>query len=211
MRLEREDGLPRIVVRRFADGEEHEIAFDEEAYSLGISAGYEYDTPTLALHLFVDDDAGPGVRLRHGRAQARCCARRRRSRAATIPRSTSRAASWRRPRTARRCRSRCSTARTRKLDGSAPLLLYGYGAYGMTIPAGFSHQRAQPGRSRLRLCHRPCARRQGQGLSLVQGRQARQEDEHLHRLHRRRRISRRSNGSPRAAASSPMAAAPAAC
>ena len=25
-----------------------------------------------------------------------------------------------------------------KLDGSAPLLLYGYGAYGMTIPAGFS-------------------------------------------------------------------------
>ena len=24
------------------------------------------------------------------------------------------------------------------LDGTAPLLLYGYGAYGMTIPAGFS-------------------------------------------------------------------------
>ena len=38
VRLEREDGLPRIVVRRFADGEEHEIAFDEEAYSLGLSA-----------------------------------------------------------------------------------------------------------------------------------------------------------------------------
>ena len=48
VRLEREDGLPRIVVRRFADGEEHEIAFDEEAYSLGLSAGYEYDTPTFA-------------------------------------------------------------------------------------------------------------------------------------------------------------------
>ena len=44
MRLEREDGLPRIVVRRFADGEEHAIAFAEEAYSLGISDGYEYDT-----------------------------------------------------------------------------------------------------------------------------------------------------------------------
>ena len=37
VRLEREDGLPRIVVRRFADGAEHAIAFDEEAYSLGIS------------------------------------------------------------------------------------------------------------------------------------------------------------------------------
>ena len=28
-----------------------------------------------------------------------------------------------------------------KLDGSAPLLLYGYGAYGITIPAGFSGNR----------------------------------------------------------------------
>ena len=42
MRLEREDGLPRIVIRRFADGAEHAIAFDEEAYALGISPGYEY-------------------------------------------------------------------------------------------------------------------------------------------------------------------------
>ena len=47
MRLEREDGLPRIVIRRFADGAEHAIAFAEEAYALGISAGYEYDTDTL--------------------------------------------------------------------------------------------------------------------------------------------------------------------
>ena len=47
VRLEREDGLPRIVVRRFADGAEHAIAFDEEAYSLGMSAGYEFDTTTL--------------------------------------------------------------------------------------------------------------------------------------------------------------------
>ena len=36
-RLEREDGLPRIVVRRIADGAEHPIAFAEEAYSLGIA------------------------------------------------------------------------------------------------------------------------------------------------------------------------------
>jgi oligopeptidase B len=31
--------------------------------------------------------------------------------------------------------------RTTKLDGSAPLLLYGYGAYGITIPAAFSATR----------------------------------------------------------------------
>jgi oligopeptidase B len=35
IRLEREDGLPRIIVRHLASGEEHVIAFGEEAYSLG--------------------------------------------------------------------------------------------------------------------------------------------------------------------------------
>jgi oligopeptidase B len=48
VRLEREDGLPRIVVRRFDNGEEHAIAFAEEAYSLGISAGYEIRHDHLA-------------------------------------------------------------------------------------------------------------------------------------------------------------------
>ncbi len=47
MRLEREDGLPRIVVRQMATGAEHAIAFDEEAYSLGLSHGYEFDTTTI--------------------------------------------------------------------------------------------------------------------------------------------------------------------
>src|SRR5690606_23539136 len=47
VRLEREDGLPRIVVRRLADGAEHSIAFAEEAYSLGMVGGYEFDTDNL--------------------------------------------------------------------------------------------------------------------------------------------------------------------
>ena len=111
VRLEREDGLPRIVVRRFADGEEHAIAFDEEAYALGISAWLRVRHRRAALHLFVDDDAGASVRLRHGHAARESFARRRKFRAATTRRTTSRAASWRRRRTARRCRSRCSIAR----------------------------------------------------------------------------------------------------
>jgi len=47
IRLEREDGLPRIVVRHLATGEEHDIAFDEEAYSLGLSKGYEFASNIL--------------------------------------------------------------------------------------------------------------------------------------------------------------------
>ena len=47
IRLEREDGLPRIVVRRLDSGEEHVIAFAEDAYSLSIEGGYEFATDML--------------------------------------------------------------------------------------------------------------------------------------------------------------------
>ncbi len=47
VRQEREDGLPRIVIRDWKTGEEHAIAFDEEAYDLSFEAGYEYETKTL--------------------------------------------------------------------------------------------------------------------------------------------------------------------
>jgi oligopeptidase B len=40
VRLERENANPRIVLREFATGREESIAFEEEAYSLGFSAGY---------------------------------------------------------------------------------------------------------------------------------------------------------------------------
>jgi oligopeptidase B len=45
--LEREAGLPRILVRNFATGVEHAIAFAEEAYHLGIEEHLEFDMKTL--------------------------------------------------------------------------------------------------------------------------------------------------------------------
>ena len=137
VRLEREDGLPRIVVRRFADGEEHAIAFDEEAYSLGISAGYEYDTAVLRFtyssmttpaQVFDYDMSTRTRELRKtqeipsGHDPSLYVTRRVMAPARdgeTVPMSLL---------------YRKATA----LDGKAPLLLYGYGAYGMSIPAGFS-------------------------------------------------------------------------
>ena len=47
IRLERQEGLPRIVIHTYADGSEREISFDEEAYSLGLQDGYEFDTDTV--------------------------------------------------------------------------------------------------------------------------------------------------------------------
>ena len=172
VRLEREDGLPRIVVRRLADGEEHAIAFAEEAYSLGARRRLRVRRPTAALHLLVDDHAERGLRLRPGDARAH---------AAQAPGGAERPRSRRlrdappvRAGARRRdaCRSRCCTARTRRSTARAPCLLYGYGSYGIAMPAALLDQPAVAGRPRLRLRHRAYPRRQGQGLALVPGRQA---------------------------------------
>lgn len=47
VRLEREDGQPRIVVRRWRDGAEHDIAFGEEAFHLTLEVGLAFDTDTM--------------------------------------------------------------------------------------------------------------------------------------------------------------------
>ena len=47
VRLERANALPSIVIRDMADGNEHAIAFDEEAYALDPEGGYEFDTTKL--------------------------------------------------------------------------------------------------------------------------------------------------------------------
>ena len=137
VRLEREDGLPRIVIRRFADGEEHAIEFAEEAYSLGMSEGYEYDTETLRFTY--SSMTTPRQVFDYNM----------RTRERTL-RKTQEVPSGHNPAdyVTRRVFAPAWDGETvpvsllyRKdtpLDGSAPLLLYGYGSYGLAIPAGFS-------------------------------------------------------------------------
>jgi oligopeptidase B len=47
LRIELEDGLPRIVVRRWADGEERVLSFSEQGYTLNLLPGPELDAPSL--------------------------------------------------------------------------------------------------------------------------------------------------------------------
>jgi oligopeptidase B len=47
LRLERENGVPRIVARDLTSGREHEIRMSEEAYALGIEGGFEFATDQL--------------------------------------------------------------------------------------------------------------------------------------------------------------------
>ena len=63
VRLEREDGLPRIVVRRLDSGEEHVIAFAEDAYSLEHRGRLRVRHRRPAFHLFLDDHPRRGLGL----------------------------------------------------------------------------------------------------------------------------------------------------
>ena len=140
VRLERENALPRLVVRDLASGAEHAIAFEEEAYSLGLAGGYEFDTDTLRItyssmttpeHVYDYDmrtrervvrkvqevpsghDPGAYVTRRVMAASHDGVA---------VPVSV-------------------LHRRDTPIDGSAPLLLYGYGSYGIAVPASFDTTR----------------------------------------------------------------------
>jgi oligopeptidase B len=140
VRLEREDGLPRVVIRRFSDGQEHAIAFDEEAYSLGMSTGYEFDTRTLR---FTYSSMTTPAQVFDYDMEART----------RVLRKTQEVPSGHNPAdyVTRRLYAPATDGelvpvsvlyrKNTPLDGSAPLFLYGYGSYGIAIPASFSTTR----------------------------------------------------------------------
>lgn len=136
-RLERHEGLPRIIVRELSSGDEHTVSFDEEAYSLGMSSGYEFNTSmirfsyssmTTPSQVFDYDMASRQRTLRKqqdvpsGHDPADYVTRRIMATAqdgALVPISL-------------------LYHKDTRLDGSAPVWLYGYGSYGISIPAGFN-------------------------------------------------------------------------
>lgn len=136
-RLEREDGLPRIVIRRLTDNIEHSIAFDEEAYSLGAGGGYEFDTTTIRFTY--SSMTTPSQTFDYNVETRERVLRKEQE----VP-SGHTASDY----VTRRLMAPAEDGETvpvsilyrkdTKLDGSAPLLLYGYGSYGISIPASFN-------------------------------------------------------------------------
>lgn len=136
VRLERVNACDRIVVMA-RDGDAHEIAFDEEAYALSLEGGYEYETavtrfvyqsPTTPRQWFDYDMATRQRTLRKtqeipsGHDPSRYVARRLYATAkdgAEVPITV-------------------LMLKDTPLDGSAPLLLYGYGSYGHAMEPSFS-------------------------------------------------------------------------
>jgi oligopeptidase B len=150
-RLEREDSLPRIVVTPLKTTEvvhdefldlsgEHTISFKEEAYALGMSSGYEFDTNRIRFTY--SSLTTPAETFDYDMATRERTFRKRQE----IP-SGHNPADY----VTRRLLAPANDGalvpitllykKTTPLDGSAPLFLYGYGAYGIAMPAAFSTAR----------------------------------------------------------------------
>ncbi len=144
VRLERIDALARLVISDLHDdgqiSQQHEISFDEEAYSLGLVPGYEFDTATLRFAY--SSPTTPQQIYDYDM----------KTRERTL-RKTQEVPSGHDPAdyVTRRIKARVQDDeaipitllyhKSTPLDGSAPLLLYGYGSYGLSIPASFSTSR----------------------------------------------------------------------
>lgn len=135
--LQRRDGLPEIVIRDRKTGAEHAIAFAEEAYSLGLSGAAEYDTDVIRFSY--SSMTTPSQLFDYDMAtRERTLLKTQEVPSGHNPDDyvTRRvfAPSWDGTKVPVTLLYRKDTP----LDGSAPCLLYGYGAYGITIPAGFN-------------------------------------------------------------------------
>lgn len=136
IRLERNEGLPRIVVRDRASGAEETIAFEGEAYALGTSVGFEYDTTKMRISY--SSPSTPSQTFDYDLASKDRVLRKEQE----VP-SGHDASDYVVKRVLAPARDGAAVPVTilyhkdTAIDGSAPMLLYGYGSYGVTISARF--------------------------------------------------------------------------
>jgi oligopeptidase B len=140
VRLERANALPAIIIRDLGTGEEHAIAFDEAAYSLDTMGGYEFETTNIRFSY--SSMTTPSEVYDYDMASRARELRKRQE----IP-SGHNPADYVTTRIMATSHDGAqvpvSILHRRDLtrDGTAPLLLYGYGSYGAAMPASFSANR----------------------------------------------------------------------
>ena len=134
-----ENALPAIYFVG-SDGKVSKLAFEEEAYSLGLDAGLEYD-----VSLFRFDYSSPTTPWQTWEYDC-ATAQRRHLKSQVIP-SGHDPSDYITRRVSAQSHDGAEVPVTllhhkdTKIDGTAPCLLYGYGSYGSSVPAGFSSNR----------------------------------------------------------------------
>jgi oligopeptidase B len=137
VRLERFEGLPRIVVRNLESGDEWTVKFEEEAYALGMSAGYEFDTTTIRFTYSSPTTPSRTYDLDLV-TRERTLLKEQEVPSGHNPDDYETKRIFATAPDGERVPVTLLYRKGLKLDGSAPALLYGYGAYGMAMPASFS-------------------------------------------------------------------------
>lgn len=138
--MERENSLPQIVIRAREDGSSHRISFEEAAYSLGLDSGYDFATPILRFEYSsptTPDQVFDYDLNTHERTLRKTQEVPSGHKPEDYVAERLMAPSWdgvEVPITLLRHKST-------PVDGSAPMLLYGYGSYGITYPADFRTSR----------------------------------------------------------------------
>ena len=134
--MERENALPRIVIRSRADGGSHAISFDEAAFSLRLEGGYKFDVPILRFGYAsptTPDQVFDYDLNTHEKSLLKTREVPSGHKPADYIAERIMAPSWDGalvPVTLLRHKDT-------PIDGTAPVLLYGYGSYGMSMPADF--------------------------------------------------------------------------
>lgn len=135
--MERENGLPRIVIRDRVSGDEHAIAFDEEAYALGFHGAMEYDTDVVRFSY--SSMTTPSELYDYNMStRARTLLKRDEVPSGHDPADYVTRRVMAPAQDGEEVPVTLLYRRDTPLDGSAPCLLYGYGSYGIAIPAGFN-------------------------------------------------------------------------
>ena len=186
---ERVAGSLQLRIIELAGGGSHTVAFDEPAYSVHTSGNAEFETSSLRF--VYTSLTVPASTYDYDLATRERVLKKRQPVPGYEP---SPYASERIVATAKD-----GTAvpisivyrRDQRGDGPQPLLLYGYGSYGIPIDPTFSQTRVSLARSRRGVRDRPHPRRWRSRPQLVRGRQDGEEADHLRRLHRLRRSARR--------------------
>jgi oligopeptidase B len=138
--LERETGLPYVRVFPFADGESHRVAIDEPVYSLYPGTNEEFSTDVYRFRY--ESLATPDSVFDYDvRSKARSLVKQIEVLGEYDPSEYQSERLWATAHDGTRVPVSVVYKRGTPRDGSAPMLLVGYGSYGYPYPTGFSHAR----------------------------------------------------------------------
>lgn len=134
--MEREGGLPRIMIHARGMTDSHTISFDEAAFDLGLDSGFEYDVPVLRFD-YASPTTPDQVIDYNLDTRERVLRKTREIPSGHDPETyvveRLMAPSW----DGAEVPVTLLRHKDTPVDGTAPVLLYGYGSYGVTIPADF--------------------------------------------------------------------------